>query len=189
MSLVESVRRTIHRYDLAGPETRVAVALSGGSDSVALAYLVRELDRADVLRAAGAAHFNHCLRVTAEQDERLSVNLAETFGWPIVTDREDIGARARRDRCSLEDAARSAGYAFYDGARTQLDADVVALGHTRDDQAETFLLRLLRGAGPRGLAGMHPRRGSIIRPLIECRRHALRVYLDERQAAYVEDES
>ena len=65
----------------------------------------------------------------------------------------------------------------------------MAVGHTRDDQAETFLLRLLRGAGARGLAAMHPRRGAIIRPLIECRRADLRVYLDERRIPHIEDET
>ena len=78
---------------------------------------------------------------------------------------------------------------FFARAREEVGADVVALGHTRDDQAETFLLRLIRGAGPRGLAAMHPRHGSIIRPLLDCRRGELRAYLDERQTAYLNDET
>ena len=69
------------------------------------------------------------------------------------------------------------------------DADVIALGHTRDDQAETFLLRLLRGAGARGLAAMHPRRGALIRPLLDCRRATLRDYLASRDVPYIHDES
>jgi tRNA(Ile)-lysidine synthase len=189
MMLIDRVRRTVRRHGLAGPETRVVVALSGGPDSVALAYLVRELAAAGALRAAGAAHFNHQLRATADRDERLSVALAESFDWPFVTEREDVLARARRERRSVEHAAHAARYAFFERARAQLGADVVALGHTRDDQAETFLLRLLRGAGPRGLAAMHPRHGFIVRPLIDCRRGALRAYLDERRIAYIEDES
>jgi tRNA(Ile)-lysidine synthase len=187
--LLDRVRRTVRHHGLAGPETRVVVALSGGSDSVALAYLVRELAAAGVLHAAGAAHFNHQLRATADRDERLSVALAESFGWPIVTGREDVSARARRERRSIEHAAHNARYEFFERARLQLCADRVALGHTRDDQAETFLLRLVRGAGPRGLAAMHPRHGFIVRPLLDCRRAALRAYLDERRIAYVDDES
>src|SRR5206468_5017050 len=101
MDLLARVRRTIRDHRLAQPDTRVVVALSGGADSVALAHLVRELDAAGELRAAGAAHFNHQLRATAERDERFSVGLAESFGWPIVTDREDVAARARRERRSL----------------------------------------------------------------------------------------
>ena len=98
-------------------------------------------------------------------------------------------ARAGRERRSLEDAAHAARYAFFDRARAHFDADVVAVGHTRDDQAETFLLRLLRGAGARGLAAMHPRRGAVIRPLLDCRRDDLRAYLAERRIPHVEDES
>src|SRR5712692_1140949 len=187
--LLDRVQRTVRRYALADPETRIVVALSGGPDSVALAHLVRELDRAGALRAVGAAHFNHQLRATADRDERVSVEVADSLGWRIVTDREDVAARARRGRRSLEDAAREARYEFFERARVQLGGDVVALGHTRDDQAETFLLRLLRGAGPRGLASMHPRHGSIVRPLIECRRGILRAYLSERRIEFVEDES
>jgi tRNA(Ile)-lysidine synthase len=189
MELIDHVRRTIRDHRLAGPDTRVVVALSGGADSVALAHLVRELDAAGELHAAGAAHFNHQLRATAERDERFCAGLAESFGWPIVTDREDVTARARRERRSLEDAARTARHEFLERARTRLGADAVAVGHTRDDQAETFLLRLVRGAGARGLAAMHPRNGPIVRPLLDCRRSAVRAYLDERQIAYVEDES
>ncbi len=101
------------------------------------------------------------------------------------------GARrgARRERRSIEDAARTARYEFFERARADLGADLVAVGHTRDDQAETFLLRLVRGAGLRGLAAMHPRNGPIIRPLLACRRGELRAYLDRRRIAYVEDET
>ena len=189
MSLIARVRRTIRIHDLACSGTRVAVALSGGSDSVALAYLVRELAAAGELKAAGAAHFNHQLRDTAGRDERVCAELAASFGWPIVIDREDVAARARIGRQSLEHAARNARHAFFERARLELGADVVALGHTRDDQAETFLLRLLRGAGARGLSAMHPRNGAIVRPLLDCRRAELRDYLAGLGAAYVEDES
>src|SRR5262249_11427415 len=98
-------------------------------------------------------------------------------------------ARAARERRSVEDAARTARYAFFDRARAHFAADVVALGHTRDDQAETFLLRLVRGAGPRGLASVYPRNGSIVRPLVDCRRHDLRAWLGARGIGFVEDET
>jgi tRNA(Ile)-lysidine synthase len=100
-----------------------------------------------------------------------------------------VAARAARERRSVEDAARTARHAFLERARTLFAADVVALGHTRDDQAETFLLRLIRGAGSRGLAAMHPRKDALIRPLLDCRRDELREYLAARQFAYVADES
>jgi tRNA(Ile)-lysidine synthase len=188
-ALLDRVRRFIRRHDLAGRDTRVAVALSGGSDSVALAHIMRRLDAAGELHVVGLAHFNHQLRNSADGDERFCAELAESFGWPLCMEREDVAARARREHRSLEDAARTARHAFFARARARFEAGVVALGHTRDDQAETFLLRLLRGAGSRGLAAMHPRNGPIVRPLLSCRRDDLRAYLAADQVRYVEDES
>jgi tRNA(Ile)-lysidine synthase len=188
-ALIARVRRFVAQHQLAASGTRVAVALSGGSDSVALAHLIRELEGSGELRAAGLIHFNHRLRDTAERDEQFSTRLAESFGWPMVVEREDVALRARRERRSIEDAARTARYQGFDRARVMLGADVVALGHTRDDQAETFLLRLIRGAGPKGMAGMHPRRGPIVRPLLCCLRTELRQFLAARQIVYVEDET
>src|SRR5207342_2627235 len=106
-----------------------------------------------------------------------------------LVDRSDVWAIAKREHRSIEDAARSARYRFFDRARGTLAADVVALGHTRDDQAETFLLRLLRGAGSRGLGAMHPRRGRLIRPLLDCRRADLQAYLHDRAIGFVHDET
>jgi len=187
--LIDRVRRTIRRHDLAPPGTRVVIALSGGGDSVALAHLLRELDESGELSVTGVAHFNHQLREEADRDEAFCRTLAGALGWPFLADREDVRARAAAERRSTEDAARTARHEFFERARTHFSADVVAVGHTRDDQAETFLLRLLRGAGPRGLSSMHPRNGHIIRPLLDCRRAELRAHLGERGMAFVEDET
>ena len=189
MELLDRVRQTIRRHDLARSGTRVIVALSGGSDSVALAHLARALGLAGELRLVGLAHFNHQLRPAAAGDERFCADLAAALALPFLVDRGDVRDLARRERRSLEDAARGARLRFLERARVHFDADAVALGHTRDDQAETFLLRLLRGAGARGLAAMHPRRGSLIRPLLDCRRATLREYLASQQRDYLHDES
>jgi tRNA(Ile)-lysidine synthase len=189
MSLIDRVRRTIGRHNLVRPETRVVAALSGGADSMALTILLRELDAAGELRLVGVVHFNHQLRASADDDESFCRRVAESLELPIVAEREDVGARARRERRSIEDAARTARHAFFEGARLQVGADVIALGHTLDDQAETYALRLLRGAGPRGLAAMHPRRGALIRPLLDCRRAELRQLLNDRQIPFVHDET
>jgi tRNA(Ile)-lysidine synthase len=188
-ALRDRVRRTIGQHGLAGPDTRIVVALSGGSDSVALAYLLKELADRGGLAVAGAAHFNHQLRAEADEDERFCGQVAAALGWRLIVDRADVVALARSERRSVESAARGARHAFLERARVELGADRVALGHTRDDQAETFLLRLIRGAGVRGLAAMHPRRGALIRPLLDCRRRELRAYLTERQIGWREDAS
>src|SRR5712691_5801801 len=189
MQLLDGVRQFIRQHDLIGRDARVLAAVSGGSDSVALAYILRELDAAGELRLTGLVHFNHQLRSSAADDERFTSAVAESLGRSILVDRGDVAARARRERRSIEDAARAARYEFFERALVTAGADVVALGHTRDDQAETFLLRLVRGAGPRGLAGMHPRNGRIVRPLLGCRRQDLRDWLASRSLPFVEDES
>src|SRR4051812_28938788 len=108
MQVITTVRRTIHRHNLAGPRTRVVVALSGGSDSVALAYLLRELEAAGELTVAGLAHFNHQLRAQADRDEHFSESTAAAIGRPILVDREDVRLRAARERLSIEHAAHTA---------------------------------------------------------------------------------
>ena len=193
--MIDKVRDFVRRHDLIRSDTRVVGALSGGSDSVALAHILNELDSTGELRLTGFVHLNHQLRVAAADDERFCRELADALRRPIVVERADVRARARHERRSIEAAAHAARYESFDRARTSLNADVVAVGHTRDDQAETFLLRLVRGAGPRGLAGMYPRNGSIVRPLLSCRRRELRDWLavrradGDRFAAFVEDES
>ncbi len=187
--LLDRIRRTIRRHGLASPGTRVVVAVSGGGDSVALAHLLCALDAAGELTVAGIAHFNHQLREAAARDQTLAEEVAAALDRPFLTRADDVRARATRERRSIEHAAREARYEFFARACAHFSADVVALGHTRDDQAETFLLRLLRGAGPRGLSSMHPRSGTAIRPVLDCRRAELRAYLDARGIRYVEDET
>ena len=193
--MIQAVRRFIAQYQLIPPESRVVAAVSGGSDSMALLQVLVELHRIHDVQLVGVVHFNHQLRHAADDDERFVVNAAAAVGVRCVTDRGDVAARARRDGQSLEDAARTARHEFFERARVALGADCVAVGHTRDDQAETLLLRLLRGAGPRGLSGMHPRSGTVVRPLLDCRRDELRSWLADRRARglpacdYVNDET
>jgi tRNA(Ile)-lysidine synthase len=116
---------------------------------------------------------------------------------PFATEREDVAALARAQKRSIEDAARRARYAFLERAADRLGAGVIAIAHTQDDQAETFLLRLLRGAGTRGLGSIRPRvrlpavapeaRRWVIRPLLEVERPALRAYLAARGEGWQED--
>ncbi len=188
MILSDRVLRTIRRYGLAPQGGRVLVALSGGPDSVALLHLLREIEPSGALSIAGLAHFNHQLRgADADEDEGFCRRMAGALSLPIEVGRADVRALAENERRSIEDVARSVRYAFLEEAASHLGADVIATGHSRDDQAETFLLRLVRGAGPRGLAGIFPRSGRIIRPLLDVRRAELRAYATEHQLAFRED--
>ena len=189
MDLLSRVRQFVRQHNLIASDTRVLAAVSGGSDSVALVHILHDLAHAGELRLAGVAHFNHQLRPSAGGDQGFAAGVAASLGLPFESDREDVAARAGREHRSIEDAAHTARHEFFERARVAAGADVVALGHTRDDQAETVLLRLTRGAGPRGLAGMHPKNGHIVRPLLGCRRQDLRAWLDERRLHFVEDET
>jgi len=200
MPLQQRVVDTIHRHALLGEGARVVAALSGGADSVALLFLLRELEAAGELRLAGAAHLNHLLRgADAEADAEFCAALTARLGVPLASGRADVGALARAQKRSMEGAARAARHAFFAQAAAQLDADVVATAHTRDDQAETFLLRLLRGAGARGLGGIRPsmtlatagaaQRRRIIRPLLDVDRAELREYLASMGEPWREDAS
>ena len=113
MDLIRRVRSFIREHRLMRPETRVAAAVSGGSDSMALVHVLAELDHAGELRLAGIVHFNHQLRPEAEEDERFVRDLAVALGRSYVADREDVAARADRDHQSIEHAARAARHAFF----------------------------------------------------------------------------
>jgi tRNA(Ile)-lysidine synthase len=167
----------------------VLVGISGGSDSVALVFLLRDLAENGKFTVAGLAHLNHGLRPTADRDERFCRELAERLHLRISVKTEDVKGFARGRNLSVEDAARRIRYDFLEQAADIVGADRVAVGHTQDDQAETFLLKLIRGAGLTGLAGIRPRRGRIIRPLLDATRSDLRTYLSVLGEHWIEDES
>ena len=186
--LVARMRRTVRRFSLMRPGARVLVAVSGGADSMALLHALHDLQGMGEASIAGIAHLNHGLRgEAADQDEAFCRSVAAGLRVPFDCERIDVRALAAHRRLSLEAAGHQARYEFFERAAERANAERVALGHTRDDQAETFLLRLLRGAGPRGLGGMHPGNGRIIRPMLDCSRRQVRAFVVERGIAFRED--
>lgn len=186
-SLQERILRLIRRERLVAPGARVLAALSGGADSVALTLLLRELADTAGFVLAGAAHLNHRLRAEADADEQFCRELADSLALPIDVERVDVGQAARRGRISLEDAGHRERYAFFERAAARAGAERVATGHHLDDQGETCLMRLVRGAGPDGLAGIRPRAGRVIRPLLHVSRAELRAWLAGRGQPFRED--
>jgi tRNA(Ile)-lysidine synthase len=188
-ALLQQVRRTILRHALCPPGTRVLVGVSGGSDSVALLRALLELSRTSDFSVAGVGHFNHRLRDTAVRDEAFCRDLAGTLDVPFVAGAGDVAARADAEKLSIEDAARRLRYDFLERTGREVGATRVAVGHTLDDQAETVLLKLMRGAGATGLGGVYPKRDSVIRPLIEASRDELRAWLASLGQPWMEDET
>lgn len=187
--LLSSIRKTIVRFGLLEKGDKVLIACSGGADSVALTTVLLELRDEYSLRLA-LAHFNHRLRRAAAADERFVIELARKHDLPLYLRREDVRTYARERGRNLEEAGRERRYAFLREAADRVKADKIATGHTLSDQAETVLMRILRGSGPTGLAGIAPcldRR--IIRPLIEVERDEVEAILRRRKTPYRRDES
>lgn len=188
-SLKASVLATIHNHQMLQPGDRVAIAVSGGADSVALLRLFEEL-RADLGITLSVVHFNHQLRsAESDGDEKFVALLARQRGFAFVSDGGDVAAAATRHGWNLEDAGRRLRYDFFAKVIADGGATLVATAHTADDQAETVLARLIRGTGPTGLGSICPVRDSIIRPLLEVRRKSLRTYLTSINQEWREDTS
>ena len=163
------------------------IALSGGADSVALTCLLAQSREKYALRLT-AAHLNHGIRgADAEADAALCRNLCAGLRIRLIEGRVDVPQLARERGQGLEEAARDARYAFLRQARTDCGADVIALAHHLDDQAETVLMHLLRGAGPEGICGMRRMQGELYRPLLEVRKSALMQFLEDAGIPWRED--
>lgn len=188
--LVEKVSSTISRYRMIEPGERILVALSGGPDSTALFHILLELQ--DKLSfSLVVAHLNHQLRgKEAEEDALFVRRLAKKKGVPVRVGKADVGKIAVTEGLSLEEAARIARYKFLFSLKKRLKMDKIAIGHTKDDQAETFLMRLIRGSGLAGLSAIYPTtEEGIIRPLIESARTEVIDYLRSKGISYRIDSS
>ena len=169
--LLQEVSIQVESWGLRG--ARIVVAASGGPDSLALLHALDALKRPLRLDIR-AAHFDHRLRPESRADADFVRDFAESIGVPVSAGDGDVDAFRRERRLSLEDAARRLRYEFLTEVANETDADAVALGHTADDQAETVLLRILRGTGLDGLGAMSPmsaatwagRRVNLFRPLL-----------------------
>lgn len=177
------------RWDMLPRETRVLCALSGGADSVCLAHLLKSLEDTLGIRVY-AAHYEHGLRGEESlRDLRFVEGWCRAQGIPLVTERADVRAYAERKRMNLEEAARELRYAFLERCADELGCTRIATAHNADDNAETVLLHLVRGSGARGLSGIPPRRGRLIRPLLETTRAEIEDYLRRHALPHVEDSS
>ncbi len=210
-TLAQRVTRYIRRYKLLNPGDRVGVAVSGGADSVVLLRLIMEL-RTELGVVLSVVHFNHKLRgLEADADEQFVAELASQNKLEFHRESGDVTAYSAAKHLSLETAAREMRYGFFNQLLAEGRGNRVATAHTLDDQAETVLLRVVRGAGTRGIAGIYPQLSvsssqfsvggqasvagrqqvcsSIVRPLLGVRRKELEAYLIAEGQSWREDSS
>ena len=170
------------------PQERVLIALSGGSDSVALLLLLRAVAPSLQLSLV-AAHLDHAIRPESGDDADFVRSLCAQLQIPLLCERIDVVALAAGEKVGLEEAGRMARHDFLLKAAERLDCTAIAFGHHRGDQAETLLHHLSRGCGLHGLAAMRKRRGRFVRPLLPYSKAELLAYLSEIGAEFVSDAS
>lgn len=184
IDFVEKVRRTIEKHHMLEKGDRVVVGLSGGADSSALLealYLLKEQYSLSLF----AAHVNHGIRgEEADNDEAFAESLAKQRDIPFLCLKADAPAYAKEHRIGLEEAGRRIRYDYFESCAK---GGKIATAHTLSDNAETVLLHLSRGAGTKGLCGIPPVRGNIIRPLIECSRDEVEAFCKKRGLDFVTD--
>lgn len=186
MTLCQLEKNLLHA--LPDGVSHIVVAVSGGVDSVVLLHLLQRISVSRPLSLT-VAHLNHCIRPQGEADARFVAQLCADLRLSCHIESCDVPALARRDKLSLEMAGRQARRGFLQRVAAARCAGRVALGHHRDDQVETFLLRLSRGSGVTGLAGMAMDDGLWWRPLLACGRQQLLAYAASHRLAWVEDAS
>ncbi len=187
--LISALKKTIQKYGMLTPGDKVVVGVSGGADSLALLHSLSEI-RAGLGLSLIVAHLDHGLRPGGEKEAAFVRRAARKMGAPFYYRKADVRAWREEKRLTIEEAARDLRYAFLLECARASGASRIALGHTADDQAESVLMRLLRGSGTRGLSGIPPvRDGIFIRPLIEVTRAEVESFLRERKAAFLHDPS
>lgn len=188
-SLFDEVRSTISKHAmLAGGET-VLVGLSGGPDSVCLLMALYKL-REELNIKFHAIYIDHGLRPDETPGEiEFCKEMCQGLPVPFMTRSIDVKTYANENGINKQEAARELRYKVFEEVSAEINTDRIALGHTADDQVETFLMRFLRGSGPAGLAGIPPVRGRIIRPLIDTERKEVERFLDEEKQGYIVDSS
>ncbi len=193
--LLNSLLRTVSAFGMLSPRDSVIVALSGGADSVALLVAMAEAAPRYNLKLA-AAHVHHGLRgAEADRDaafaERITTEIGKRYKIeiPFYLHKADVKKIAKERKLTTQEAGRFVRDAFLRDRMQKTGATKIATGHTASDNAETFLMRLIAGAGPEGLSGIPPVRLPYIRPLIGTTRAGVEAYLADRAVGWIVDSS
>ncbi len=181
MTVIDKIRETIDSNLLLKKNDRVVVAVSGGPDSVCLLHALKELQETYEIKIY-AAHLNHNFRgIEAHKDAQYVTQLCETLNIMGFVKSVDVPGYAQEKGLSLEEAGRVQRYLFFEEVAEKVGAEKIAVAHNLNDQAETVLMRLIRGAGLQGLAAIQHQRDKIIRPLLDISREEIEAYCGEQQ--------
>lgn len=186
--ILEKVKTFMGDHNLIQAGDQVVVAVSGGPDSIALLHMFDRLRQGWNLEIC-AAHMNHKLRSEADEEEEFVRRLCLDWQIPFFARAVNVRQTAEMESKTLEEAARDCRYCFFEELRTGLGADWIATAHHQDDHAETILMHLLRGSGIRGLRGILPIKGHIIRPLLCINKEEILKYLKANKLEYRLDQS
>ena len=184
MKLLDTLLNTVKKHNLIEKGDRVLVALSGGSDSVALLHLLLEISKIYDI-SVSAAHINHKLRDTADRDMNFCKKLCDDLGVPLEILICDVRKEAKTAKMSEELYARGVRYDFFQS----LGFDKIATAHNKNDNAETIMFNFMRGAGIGGLCGIPYMRGNIIRPLLDISKSDISAFCNENGYDFVTDET
>lgn len=189
MDIIKKVKQTIAKYNMLSIGDHVLVGLSGGPDSVCLLQILNIFKNSYKLKIS-AAYIDHGLRPDDVPKEiEFCRKLCDSLNIPFYTQSIDVKDFAKKEKINIQEAARILRYAALDQISININAHKIAVAHNIDDQAETVIMRLLRGAGPAGLSGIPPVRKKIIRPLIEIERTEIEKFLAEKNISYILDPS
>jgi tRNA(Ile)-lysidine synthase len=181
--MLHKVQKYIHKLININDFSKIIVGVSGGPDSVALLHILNKLGYECI-----AAHCNFNLRKDeSKRDELFVRNLCDTLKIKLEYVEFDTKKYAKCNKQSIEMAARQLRYEWFEKIRIDNNAEAIATGHHADDNAETMLLNLIRGTGIKGLSGIPPINGKIIRPLLTCTRKEILKYLHDNNLTFITD--
>ena len=186
--LKEKIEKTINKYKMIEIGEKIVVGVSGGPDSMTLLNIFLEL-REKYKLTIYVAHINHMIRKNASIDEEYVKTFCDKNSIKCFIKRENIIKKAQKEKKGLEETGREVRYKFYEEVLKEMNANKIAIAHNLNDNIETIIMNIIRGTGTAGLAGIEPKRGKYIRPLIEIQREEIEKYCKEKDLKPRHDET
>lgn len=186
--MINKIKAFAKKYDML-PSGTILAAVSGGADSMCLLAALAELSK-EMSFKVEAVHYNHMLRGSeSDRDEAFVREQCAVLGIPCHVGAEDVASWANNNGCGLEEAGRKLRYSFFEKTADRIGACRIATAHNADDNCETVIMNMTRGAGLRGLCGIPPKRANVVRPLLILTRAQIEAFLTERHIPHIEDSS